>query len=112
MGQKKDKQKKRNAKKDNDYHNPDIREQLKHLLTPEQIENYKKMGEEMYNTVDFTTNEIIGSNDPLVETVAYISEAIKSGLHPSYITADESKIMEEWGGRQWYKKFGYDKLDF
>jgi hypothetical protein len=91
--------------------NPDLYNQAKGMMTPEQIEEYKKMGEKMYNTVDFGASEILNNpDDPLAESVAYISEAIKSGLHPSFLDENEVKVMEDACGEEWYKHFGWDSL--
>lgn len=93
--------------------NPEIYEQAKGMMTQEQIDEYKQMGEEMYNTIDFSTSEVLNNpSDPLLESVAYISEGIKSGMHPSFLDEDELKVMCEWSGDKWYEKFGYDSLDY
>jgi hypothetical protein len=103
---------KRSGEKEVDRVNPEIYNMIKDSLTPEQIKMYKEYGENMYNTVDFNTSDILNNEgDPLSESVAYISEGIKSGLHPSFLDEDEIKVMVEWSGEEWYKKFGYDTLE-
>ena len=92
--------------------NPDLYEQAKGMMTQEQIDDYKKMGEEMYATVDFNNSEILNNPpDPLVESVAYILDGLRSGLHPSYLSEVEVNMMEEWDGKEWYKKFGWDSME-
>jgi len=92
--------------------NQDLYEQVKGMMSPEQIQEYKEMGEKMYNSIDFNTSQILeGQNDPLFESIAYISEAIKSGMHPSFLDDDERKVLEEGYGKEWYTKFGYESLD-
>ena len=91
--------------------NPDLYQQASGSMTPEQIAEYKRMGDDMYNTVDFETSTILTNEDtPMIDAIAYTSEALKSGLHPSFLTADELRIMEEYKGKEWYKAFGYDSL--
>jgi len=43
----------------------------------------------------------------LTEFTANIVEALKSGLHPSYLTKEERKCMKMQYGKEWYTAFGY-----
>ena len=43
--------------------------------------------------------------------VAYIDEALKSGLHPKDLTKEDVKVLEETYGKQWYESWGYTKED-
>jgi hypothetical protein len=59
-----------------------------------------------------TVKSTIGANPDLFkESVAYILEGIKSGLHPSLLSSDEKGILSEFLGETWYDKFGYTKED-
>jgi hypothetical protein len=92
--------------------NPEVYEQAKQFLTQEQMDEYKKAGEKMYNSVDFTTSEVLNNpEEPLVESIAYITEAVKSGLHPCYLQEVEKQIMEKYYGETWYKQFNYESLE-
>ena len=56
-------------------------------LPKEEQEKYKRQGEHMYSK-----NYETAGNDPeakVMETVAYISEGLKSGLLPSQLDASE-----------------------
>lgn len=81
-------------------------------LTPEQKEQYKKIGEEMYNTVNFEDNKILNNlPPPLAESLAYIKEGLKSGLQPCDLSEGEINILEEGYGKEWYKHFDFLQED-
>ena len=81
-------------------------------LTPEQRDYYKKLGEEMYGSVNFEDNKILNNlPPPLQESCAYIEEGIKSGLLPSDLDENEIIVLEEAYGKEWYKYFEYKKED-
>lgn len=77
-------------------------------LTDEQKEKYKKIGEEMYNSISYETGKF-NPEDEMKEAAAYISSQLDSGIHPSFLESNEKKVMEEIYGKEWYKKWGYDK---
>ena len=77
-------------------------------MTPEQKNKYKTVGEEMYNNIDFETGKVL---DNVKDSSDYIYIQIRSGLHPSYLTEDEKKVMFQVHGDRWYEKFGYAKED-
>lgn len=97
--------------KSNLFNNPMI-ESAKNALPPEQLERYKKLGEDMFSN-DFTNLDSNFNNIPpfLAQPLLYISEAIKSGLHPSELTDDEKNILFECYGKNWWERFGYDEKD-
>ena len=91
--------------------NNEMIQKARESMTPEQIEEYKKKGQEFFANVDFEDKN--GNTVPPVESAgAYISEGLKSGMHPSYLDDDEKKVMEEIYGKEWYKKWGWESLDF
>lgn len=113
------------------FNDPRI-EEVKKSLTSEQIQNYKTKGELMYNDVNFEDSTIqapkidlaIGSIDDkkeideitnypvqVIESVSYIIECIKSGLHPSMLEEIEKKALNEVLGSKWYEKYGYTEGD-
>lgn len=46
-------------------------------------------------------------DDKLIESVAYISEGLKSGLQPNQLDNNELEIMRNVYGKLWYEKFGF-----
>lgn len=88
-------------------------------LTPEDLERYEKIGQSMYKDIDFETTEL---NDPdnkyppfIRDCIGYIYESLKSGLHPSDLSKEEVKILQNFDGDKWYEKWGYleeDLTDF
>lgn len=89
------------------FDNPMTREAVK-SLSPEQIEDYKKIGQYLYGTVDFVDSKLIDSlPPPLKESCEYITAGLNSGLHPSDLTPVEINIMKESHGEKWYEKFNY-----
>jgi hypothetical protein len=45
------------------------------------------------------------------ESLAYVVESLKSGLHPKYLTEDERTLVRAGYGDQWYEKWGYTSKD-
>jgi len=81
-------------------------------MSEEQKEHYKKLGEEMYNHIDFEQSKILNNIDnSMKESGRYIYLQIRSGLHPSYLEENEKDIMSEIYGKGWYKEFGYNEED-
>ena len=94
-----------NGVNQNDLFNNPMVEQAKKALTKEQKEEYRRIGEQMYNSIDFETGQSLTAEDPLIEHVAHITEQIKSGLHWKYLEENETKVMEEFYGKDWFKQF-------
>jgi hypothetical protein len=93
------------------WNNPMVNNALK-SMTKEQIEEYKKVGEYMYNNVNFEDNKIINNLDPPIEeSVAYIEEGIKSGLLPQDLTENEVVVLNKAYGEKWYERYGFVKDD-
>lgn len=91
------------------FDNPMIDRALK-ALTPEQVENYQKIGQQMYGDVNFTDNKILSNlNPPMAEAVGYIEIGLKSGLHPNDLEENEIKLLEETFGATWYERYGYSR---
>ena len=80
-------------------------------MSKEDLERYQKIGESMFKNIDFETSKPLGNENFLSESVAYIIEGIKSGLHPSYLTDEEKHILKEYYGEKWYEKFNYTVSD-
>jgi len=89
------------------FNNPMV-ENAKKMLTPEQIEEYKKIGEYMYS--NDTLKEIENKSFDKVNNDEYIlryaSEALNSGLSPLDLTQTELETLKKIYGDNWYEKFG------
>lgn len=93
------------------FNNPMVESALK-AMSPEDLHRYREIGEKMYGTVNFEDSQIINNvPPPMYEAGAYISEQLKSGLHPSMMDDDEKRLMEELFGKEWYTKWGYVEAD-
>ena len=91
------------------WNNPMINNALK-ALSPEQVEEYRKIGEYMYGNINFEDNKIMKKMDPpLPESVAYIEEGLKAGLMPGDLTEDEVVILTKAYGEKWYERYGFNK---
>lgn len=101
---------KKNKKKTQNNYFENIKNNYKDCLSEEQIKSYEKMGEKMFNQIDFENNKT--SNDlslsPLEKSRIYIEEGLNSGLHPSYLENDEKQLMKELYGEKWYTKWNWD----
>ena len=80
-------------------------------LSDKDKEKYKKIGEELYNTTDFTTAGITSKEHDPNELVAHIENQLRSGIHPSDMEEGEKLVMYDAYGDEWYVKWGYVKED-
>lgn len=93
------------------FDNPMVRSALQGM-SAEQLEQYKKIGEEMYGTIDFEDNHILQNMPPpMKEAVLYIEESIKSGQHISTLEDNEKHLLESSYGEKWYERYGYTRDD-
>ena len=78
-------------------------------LTPEQLEEYERIGEYMYSTSNFTEKvpQSKTLEEKTIDGVFYIREALKAGLHPEDMDTNEIQLMYDIYGKEWYKEFGY-----
>jgi len=77
----------------------------------EDIEKYQKFGEKFYNSFDVNTGGPTPDCINMEESLAYVVESLKSGLHPRYLSEDEVVLLRAGYGEQWYKKWGYTEGD-
>lgn len=92
--------------------NPMISMAKKSMKT-EDLEQYKKIGEYMYNNIDYKNNEI-GSkpNDPTnINLASYALEAIKAGGDPKDLSENELNALSDIYGEKWYEKYGFVEND-
>jgi hypothetical protein len=89
------------------FSNPMINNALK-AMTPEQLEGYKKMGEQLYGNINFEDSKIVNNMlVPAEEAVAYVEEGIKSGLLPEDLDENEVILLTNTYGEKWYLRYGF-----
>jgi hypothetical protein len=78
-------------------------------LSPEEVKQYERFGEKFY-ALDFSKQKIDDGKKVinLEESLANICRGLQSGLHPSFISEEEERLLKAAYGEEWYKKFGYD----
>lgn len=92
------------------FNNKQFKEAFNSLPKEEQ-EKYKKIGEDLYNTIDYiNTGMTLAEQDPN-EVIAFIENQLRSGIHPSDMEEGEKLIMSDTYGEEWYTKWGYVKED-
>jgi len=89
------------------FNNPMV-DSARKAMTPEHIEELKLKGESLYKNIDFENGTI---DHDIEDSFFVLTEEIKSGLHPSFLTENEKSIMKEKLGDKWYEKFGYSVED-
>jgi hypothetical protein len=103
---------KKNDKKDDKKYDPlfdnPLVQQFKESLTPEERAKYEKIGQDLYNTVNFETGE---TEETMEDVFQQLKAMLESGLHPSFLTYEEKSFMENYLGKEWYKEFGYLEND-
>lgn len=93
------------------FNNPMVNNALK-ALSPEQLKDYKRMGEYMYGNIDFVDNKVInGLDKSLDESAFYIMEGLKSGLLPQDLDENEVQILTTVYGNEWYVRLGYSRAE-
>jgi hypothetical protein len=93
------------------FNNPMVEAALK-ALSPADLLKYKIIGEELYGNVNFEDSKILNTMPvPMEECVYYVSQQLKSGLHPSMMDDNEKNIMKEAYGDKWYERWGYIEKD-
>lgn len=86
------------------WNNPMVRS-ARAQMTPEQIENYERLGREMYGTVDFENITESKAQDDF-DALEYIEASLRSGLRPCDLDNDEKAFMESQYGETWYEQYG------
>jgi len=89
-----------------------MRKKMLEGLSEEDRERYARFGEKFYSSFDVETGTAKDlSTISMEESLAYVTESLKSGLHPSYLTEDEIMILRAGYGDEWYKKWSYTRED-
>lgn len=95
----------------NDLFNNPMVEAAKKAMTPEQREEYKRIGEYMYNTDIYKIKEV-GSRVKEAneeDLVIYATQALQSGLDPLDLSQEELRAMINIYGENWYERYGYTR---
>jgi hypothetical protein len=84
-------------------------------LSEEDKKRYAKIGEEMYNSINFediNSQGITDNKDEIeLENVAQIKMMLSSGIHPCYLSNQEKDMMKNNFGEKWYESFGFLEVD-
>lgn len=86
-------------------------------LSEEDKKRYAKIGEEMYNSINFEDINSQGNlasqnaDEVEMENAAEIKIMLRSGMHISYLTRQEKDIMKNVFGNKWYEEFGFLETD-
>ena len=81
-------------------------------MTPEEKEQYRKIGEKMYGHLNFEdADHLIDPNIQMSEARICLEGQLRSGLHPSDMDDNEKAIMVDAYGATWYEKWGYVEQD-
>ena len=99
-------------KKTTDYdlfNNPMV-DAAKKAMSPDQINDYKRMGKYMYST-NFQVREQGSIDKPpqLEDIVGYATEGLKAGLDPRDLSEKELQSLIDLYGEKWYEKFDYEE---
>ena len=95
-------------KQDTLWDNAMVRD-AKTRMSKEDIEQYKKIGEQFYKDMDFQQGNSI--ENIIKESAAYLSSLLNSGLLPCNLNKDEKRVLKEIYGEKWYEKWGYTEKD-
>lgn len=89
-----------------------MRKSIIQSIPPEERENYQKLGEKFHQSFNVFTGTVEDlSAISMEESLAYIVESLKAGLHPSFLTEDERAMLVAGYGDEWYKKWGYTQTE-
>ena len=92
------------------FNNPMV-DAARKSMSPEDLANYQRIGEEFYKNIDFEKCEVNNIPPVMLASFNYIDSMIKSGYHPSMMDDDEKNLMNEILGEKWYEKYGYVEGD-
>tara|TARA_B100000073_G_scaffold122272_1_gene99563 strand:- start:1242 stop:1556 length:315 start_codon:yes stop_codon:yes gene_type:complete len=73
---------------------------------------FDKLSKEMFGNVDFKNAKILNQlKPPMEDRLAYITDGLRSGIHPTHLEKDEIITLEEAYGKEWYKKWNFTEED-
>ena len=67
-------------------------------------EHYKTIGEQFNGSIDYSTGSSNEIPIPALDSIAYITTGIKSGLTKEDLEMKELKLMNEYAGKGWYER--------
>ena len=76
----------------------------KESMGKEAEEHYKTIGDQFNGSIDYNTGVSNEVPIPALDSIAYITTAIKSGLTPEDLDESEISLMEEYSGKNWYQR--------
>lgn len=92
------------------FNNPMV-EAARKMMTPEQLEEYKRVGEYMYNNDVYKVSEIgskVKESDNS-DLILYATQALKSGGSPYDLSGAELRALIDVYGENWYERFGFEE---
>ena len=91
-----------------DLFNNSIFKEMKENLSEKDKKKYEKIGESMYNSIDYTSSKELDKNSyDMTLVIKYILEGLKSGLSVEDLSDDEVAILINAFGTNWEKKFEF-----
>jgi hypothetical protein len=94
------------------FNNPMV-EAAKKAMSPEQIEEYKRIGEYMYKNDVYRVMEV-GSKvkqPEKSELIMYATQALNSGGSPNDLSNEELVALIDVYGDKWYERFGFEESE-
>ena len=94
------------------FNNPMV-EAAKKAMSPEQIEEYKRIGEYMYKNDVYRVMEV-GSKiktPEKSELIMYATQCLNSGGSPNDLSNQELTALIDVYGDKWYEKFGFEESE-
>lgn len=88
------------------FNNPMVQQAMK-AMTPEQKEEYKRIGEYMFSDA-FKMQEdkiVTQAESQIEEAFRYVNTALMSGLNPSELSQMEIQVLHDIYGEKWYEKY-------
>ena len=94
------------------FNNPMV-DSAKKSMSPEQIEEYKKIGEHMYSNkiCQELENKSMEKVNKQEDVLQYATEALNSGLSPLELSQTEIDTLQKVYGEKWYERFGFTLED-
>ena len=93
------------------FNNPMVKSAMDAMPDSEK-KRYKIIGEEMYDNINFEDSKILNNfPEPMQEYLVYITEQLKSGIHPSDLENNEKNFLKDTFGEKWYTRWGYVEDD-
>ncbi len=89
------------------FDNPTINE-MKKNLSDEDKKKYEKIGESMYNSIDYNSGVTLDKNSyDMTLVIKYILEGLKSGLSVDDLSENEVAILVQAFGENWQENFEF-----